>query len=78
MQLLGLDYLIDADLQPWLLEVNGTPSLAVEHSSPEVEALIAKQKVSAYLGCVLQVMRCMSWVHARNNAIRIWGARYVV
>jgi hypothetical protein len=26
-QLLGLDYLVDCDLVPWLLEVNGTPSL---------------------------------------------------
>lgn len=27
LQLLGLDYLVDSDLVPWLLEVNGTPSL---------------------------------------------------
>lgn len=45
MQLLGLDYLVDTSLQPWLLEVNGTPSLAVDHAQPEVEALIKNQKV---------------------------------
>jgi hypothetical protein len=31
LQLLGLDYLVDSDLVPWLLEVNGTPSLVSEH-----------------------------------------------
>ena len=44
-QLLGLDYLVDTQLHPWLLEVNGTPSLAVEHENPDVEGLISKQKV---------------------------------
>jgi len=47
-QLLGLDYLIDSSMHPWLLEVNGTPSLAVEHSDPEVEALIHRQKVGGW------------------------------
>lgn len=46
-QLLGLDYLIDANLHPWLLEVNGTPSLAVEHEDKAVEQLIHTQKVGA-------------------------------
>lgn len=36
---------MDSKLHPWLLEVNGTPSLAVEHGNPEVEALIRRQKV---------------------------------
>lgn len=43
-EVMGLDYLIDADLHPWLLEVNSTPSLAVEHSDPLVERLIYEQK----------------------------------
>ncbi len=44
MQVVGLDFLIDADLHPWLLEVNGTPSLQVEHEDAAVEALIHTQK----------------------------------
>jgi len=30
-ELFGLDFLVDVGLTPWLLEVNATPSLAVEH-----------------------------------------------
>jgi hypothetical protein len=45
-ELLGLDYLVDSDMRPWLLEVNGTPSLAVDHEDPEIEGLIGRQKVS--------------------------------
>jgi len=45
VQLLGLDYLVDASNHPWLLEVNGTPSLAVAHHDPAVEQLIHDIKV---------------------------------
>ncbi|GIL99848.1 hypothetical protein Vretimale_4813 [Volvox reticuliferus] len=43
-EVVGLDYLIDEDLHPWLLEVNGTPSLQVEHEDVRVEQLIHDQK----------------------------------
>ena len=43
--MLGLDYLVDSELHPWLLEVNGTPSLAVDHQEQESEQLIYRQKV---------------------------------
>ncbi|KAG2433886.1 hypothetical protein HXX76_008239 [Chlamydomonas incerta] len=43
-EVVGLDYLIDVDLHPWLLEVNGTPSLQVEHEDGAVEQLIHDQK----------------------------------
>lgn len=33
-ELMGLDFLVDSSLNPWLLEVNSTPSLAVDHSDP--------------------------------------------
>lgn len=46
MQLLGLDYLVDSNHHPWLLEVNGTPSLAVAHHDTTVEQLIHEAKVS--------------------------------
>ena len=47
-EVLGLDYLVDSDMRPWLLEVNGTPSLAVDHEDPEVEGLIGRQKVRSH------------------------------
>ncbi|EFJ42490.1 tubulin tyrosine ligase TtlE [Volvox carteri f. nagariensis] len=43
-EVVGLDYLVDDQLHPWLLEVNGTPSLQVEHEDPRVEQLIHDQK----------------------------------
>ncbi|GIL58694.1 hypothetical protein Vafri_13681 [Volvox africanus] len=43
-ELFGLDFLVDRELRPWLLEVNATPSLAVHHSDPRVEELIRQQK----------------------------------
>ena len=42
-----MDYLVDSSSHPWLLEVNGTPSLAVAHHDPAVEALIHNTKVGA-------------------------------
>jgi len=45
-ELMGLDFLIDSKYRPWLLEVNSTPSLAVEHNDPVVEELIYNQKWS--------------------------------
>lgn len=48
VQLLGLDYLVDSSGHPWLLEVNGTPSLAVSHQDPTVEQLIQDAKVSTH------------------------------
>jgi len=40
----GLDFLVGADLHPWLLECNATPSLAVEHSDAATQAAIHAQK----------------------------------
>ena len=54
-QLLGLDYLVDTSGHPWLLEVNGTPSLAVEHSDPAVERLIHEQKVRGWVFAFVSV-----------------------
>ncbi len=35
------------DRRPYLLEVNATPSMAVEHSEPRTERLIREQKAAA-------------------------------
>jgi hypothetical protein len=43
-QLFGLDFLVDAKMKPWLLEVNATPSMKVEHEEAAAEALIYAQK----------------------------------
>ncbi|GIM13612.1 hypothetical protein Vretimale_16680 [Volvox reticuliferus] len=43
-QFFGLDFLIDQQLRPWLLEVNATPSMKVEHTDPRVAELIYCQK----------------------------------
>jgi hypothetical protein len=36
--------LIDAALQPWLMEVNATPSMKVAHEQPDTARLIHQQK----------------------------------
>jgi hypothetical protein len=40
----GLDFLIDASLTPWLMEVNATPSMAVAHPHAPTRALVHDQK----------------------------------
>jgi hypothetical protein len=63
LQLLGLDYLVDAELHPWLLEVNGTPSLAVQHGDPVVEQLIGATKVKGLdtVPCQEEKVLCDVW-----------------
>lgn len=43
LQHTGLDYLVDSSGHPWLLEVNATPSLAVEHACTDTLATIYAQ-----------------------------------
>lgn len=56
-ELFGLDFLVDDAFVPWLLEVNATPSLAVEHQNIEVERMIhqAKAEVIADLFSLVRV-----------------------
>lgn len=43
-QMLGLDYLIDDQMHPWLLEVNSAPSIMAVHSVPQTCRLIKSTK----------------------------------
>jgi hypothetical protein len=43
-QLFGLDFVVDADLKPWLLEVNATPSMRVDHPCPVSAAVVEAEK----------------------------------
>jgi len=80
-QLLGLDYLVDEHNHPWLLEVNGTPSLAVEHSDPVLERVIWEQKVGRRLGASASTMTVGAdlphGLHALDRVVCCWqhGAR---
>jgi hypothetical protein len=55
-QMLGLDYLIDESLHPWLLEVNSAPSIMAVHSEVETCELIRSTK-QAMLGDMLAMVQ---------------------
>lgn len=45
-QMVGLDYLLDSDGHPWLLELNSSPSIMVVHSDPAMQSAIHDEKYS--------------------------------
>eukprot|EP00775_Hariotina_reticulata_P004710 gene4710-4960_t len=55
-QYFGLDFLVDAALHPWLMEVNATPSMKVAHEHQDVQALIHDQKW-AFMQDTFQLLR---------------------
>ncbi|GAX74824.1 hypothetical protein CEUSTIGMA_g2271.t1 [Chlamydomonas eustigma] len=69
-ELLGLDYLVDDQLHPWLLEVNGTPSLAVEHEDLKVEAIISKQK-NEMVSDMVKTLNLASRFEPRYTSLRL-------
>eukprot|EP00798_Chlamydomonas_sp_ICE-L_P021519 gene21519-28505_t len=69
--LLGLDYLVDSSLHPWLLEVNGTPSLAVDHNDPVVEQMIFDQK-NGMVKDMVNLLDCKSRFTPRYTAMKMF------
>lgn len=55
-QMMGLDYLIDESLHPWLLEVNSAPSIMAVHSDADTCELIKSTK-QAMLGDMLAMVQ---------------------
>ncbi|KAG2454005.1 hypothetical protein HYH02_001048 [Chlamydomonas schloesseri] len=43
-QVMGVDFLLDEQLHPWLLEFNSSPSIMVQHEQPDCRTLIHEQK----------------------------------
>eukprot|EP00798_Chlamydomonas_sp_ICE-L_P005188 gene5188-18411_t len=66
-ELMGLDFMVDDQYRPWLLEVNSTPSLAVEHQDPEVLNMIYTQKNDMVVDMVK--LLCVSDRFSKDDAI---------
>eukprot|EP00775_Hariotina_reticulata_P004655 gene4655-4908_t len=64
--MMGLDYLVDEQLHPWLLEVNSAPSIMAVHTCPKTCQLI-KQTKQAMLTDMLAMVQHR---HAHGNAWR--------
>ncbi|GAX73406.1 hypothetical protein CEUSTIGMA_g858.t1 [Chlamydomonas eustigma] len=45
-QLMGVDFMLDQDLQPWLLEFNSSPSIMTHHDDETTQKLIYEEKVA--------------------------------
>eukprot|EP00198_Chlamydomonas_reinhardtii_P005350 XP_001694686.1 predicted protein [Chlamydomonas reinhardtii] len=43
-QMMGVDFLLDRSLHPWLLEFNSSPSIMVQHDQPDCRTLIHEHK----------------------------------
>jgi Tubulin-tyrosine ligase family len=55
-QYFGLDFLVDAALKPWLMEVNATPSMKVAHQDANTAACIHTQK-AAFIADTFALLR---------------------
>jgi hypothetical protein len=72
-ELVGLDFVVDSALRPWLLEVNSTPSLSAEHSDPATRRTIRETK-SALVEGLANLLGAPSRFDARYAPLRAWVA----
>ncbi|KAG2495865.1 hypothetical protein HYH03_006103 [Edaphochlamys debaryana] len=56
-QMMGVDFLLDERLKPWLLEFNSSPSIMVQHEDEAVRQLIYEQKY----GMMRDVWGAVQW-----------------
>ncbi|WIA41879.1 hypothetical protein OEZ86_009203 [Tetradesmus obliquus] len=66
-QMLGLDYLVDEAMQPWLLEVNSAPSVMAVHSEPDTCRLIKDTKQAMLHDMLTMVQHRMGEAPARQQ-----------
>uniref|UniRef100_A0A383W244 Tubulin--tyrosine ligase-like protein 5 n=1 Tax=Tetradesmus obliquus TaxID=3088 RepID=A0A383W244_TETOB len=66
-QMLGLDYLVDEAMQPWLLEVNSAPSVMAVHSEPDTCRLIKDTKQAMLHDMLTMVQHRMGEAPARQR-----------
>lgn len=59
-QLLGVDFMVDREFRPWLLEFNSSPSIMVEHDDPQTSGLIYEEK-RAMMNDIFKVIRPRIW-----------------
>jgi hypothetical protein len=72
-ELIGLDFLVDSNLKPWLLEANSTPSMTAEHSDEVTRERIKATKTALVEGA-MRLLGAPERFDARYAPVRAWVA----
>jgi hypothetical protein len=72
-ELIGLDFLVDSNLRPWLLEANSTPSMTAEHSDEGTRERIKATKTALVQGA-MRLLDAPGRFDARYAPLRAWVA----